>query len=92
VLVTLDAAGRIARISLTLGGVGPVPVRMRALEASLAGQVPEAGALAQAAKACGELPALADPAVPAWYRQHLACVLAERALVLACARARAGAS
>jgi carbon-monoxide dehydrogenase medium subunit len=88
-LIVLDCAGRIARASLTLGGVGPTPLRMPGVEASLAGACADAACIERAAAQCARIDALSDPAVPAWYRQHLAAVLAQRALTKAVERAHA---
>jgi len=87
-LVELDAGGIVRRAALTLGGAAATPLRMPQVEAALAGIEPSADAIARAVEPCGEIDALSDPAVPAWYRQHLAVVLASRALTLAVTRAR----
>lgn len=86
-LVALDASGRLARVSLTLGGVAAAPLRMPAVEAALTGSHGVEDDLDQAARLCGEVVATGDSQVPAWYRQRLASVLARRALALALARA-----
>lgn len=88
-LVSLDDQGRIARASLTLGGVGIAPLRMRDAEATLLGRAPDGDALAAAAALCGQVDATGDSYVPAWYRRRLAAVLARRALDQAVQRARA---
>ena len=81
--VALDASGRLARVSLTLGGVAAAPLRMPAVEAALTGSHGVGDDLDQAARLCGEVVATGDSQVPAWYRQRLASVLARRALALA---------
>jgi carbon-monoxide dehydrogenase medium subunit len=86
-MLTLDAAGRIAAASLTLGGVGAAPLRMRAIETGLRGQAPGAALFAEAAAACSEIEAMDDAQTPAWYRRRLAVVLARRALLTAHGRA-----
>ncbi|MFG0228254.1 FAD binding domain-containing protein [Achromobacter sp. 413638] len=88
-LVALDASGRLARVSLTLGGVAAAPLRMPEVEAALTGGQGAQDDLDQAARLCGEVVATGDSQVPAWYRQRLAGVLARRALAQAIARARA---
>jgi carbon-monoxide dehydrogenase medium subunit len=87
-MLTLDAAGRISRAALALGGVGSAPLRMARAEAALVGAQPDAATLAAVAAGCADIEALSDPAVPAWYRQHLATVLVGRALTRAVARTR----
>jgi carbon-monoxide dehydrogenase medium subunit len=82
-MLTLDEAGRIATASLTLGGLGPVPVRMAAAEAVLRGAIATPALLAEAAAHFANVEAMEDAQVPAWYRQHLAAVLARRALITA---------
>ncbi len=87
-LLTLDDAGRIARVSLALGGVGVAPLRMSDIETTLAGQKASAGALRDAAEACRTIEAADDVHAPASYRRHLATVMARRALERALERAR----
>ena len=89
-MLMLDADGRISRVALALGGVGPAPLRMAQAEKALLGAQPDATTLAAVAADCGGIDALSDPAIPAWYRQHLATVLVGRALTSAVARARKG--
>ncbi len=78
--------GGITRASLTLGGVGPVPFRLPAAEALLAGGKPDGARIDAAAALCGEVEALEDPQAPAWYRQRLARTLAGRAIRTALSR------
>jgi carbon-monoxide dehydrogenase medium subunit len=87
VLLTADAEGRIARASITLCGVGPGPVRIAAAEKLLVGATGGADAFAAAAQAASDIDALEDVHAKAAYRQHLARVLTERALVIAFNRA-----
>jgi carbon-monoxide dehydrogenase medium subunit len=82
-LLEEDAMGRIARVSLTLGGVGVAPVRMREMEKSLVGQMPSEALFREACEACRAIDAIEDVHAPASYRQHLAAVLSRRALVAA---------
>ncbi len=86
-LVELGKDGRVARASLALGGVGPVPIRVPAAESVLEGGTPDATLLARAAAHCDAIEPLEDALVPPWYRRKLAPVLARRALTLACSRA-----
>ncbi len=88
-LLTLDTSGRIDRASVTLGGVGAVPLRMTDLEASLRGNPPTAALFAEAARACDAIDAMEDAQIPGWYRRRLAAVLVRRALETAHARAAA---
>ena len=79
VLVELNGE-RVQRVSITLGGVGPVAVRVPKAEQILSGAVPTAARAAEAANQCAEVEALEDPAYPAWYRRKLAVALARRAI------------
>ncbi|CAM3648151.1 Molybdopterin dehydrogenase [Bordetella sputigena] len=88
-LILLDRHGLVERVSLTLGGVAMAPLRMREAETALLGRAPDDEALALAAAACGQVDAVADSYVPAWYRRRLAAVLSRRALEQAVARAGA---
>lgn len=83
VILVPDGAGRIARASVTLGGVGAAPVRLAEAEAALVGEEPSAAAFARAADATRGLDPMEDALVPAWYRRHLARVLLGRALASA---------
>jgi carbon-monoxide dehydrogenase medium subunit len=88
-LVELDGKGHIARTSLTLGGVAVAPVRMRDVEKRLEGESPTPKRFAELAEACRSIDALEDVHAPSSYRQHLAAVLARRALETAASRATA---
>ncbi|MGE0036567.1 MAG: xanthine dehydrogenase family protein subunit M [Xanthobacteraceae bacterium] len=81
-----DAAGKITRASVTLGGMGIAPVRAREVEATLVGQVPAGELFRDACESCRAFEALDDVHAPASYRQHLATVLSRRALEKAYAR------
>jgi carbon-monoxide dehydrogenase medium subunit len=87
--LTLDANDRIEHASVTLGGVGAVPLRMTEVEASLRGNQPSAALFAEAARGCNSIDAMEDAQIPAWYRRRLAVVLVRRALETAHARATA---
>jgi carbon-monoxide dehydrogenase medium subunit len=85
-LLELDDGGRIKRAALTLGGVGPAPVRVRALEQALTGQLASTALFREASALCRDVEVLEDVHAPASYRQHLAVVLSRRALEQAHAR------
>ena len=86
-MMQLGGDGRIARVSLAMGGVGPVPMRLPDAEAMLKGERPEASLFARAAQRCEAIEPLEDAFVPPWYRRRLAPVLAERVLLTASQRA-----
>lgn len=86
-LLDIDGGGMIRRAALALGGVGPLPLRMAEAETALVGEKGGEGAFAQAAALCAQAEAMSDALFPASYRQHLACVMARRALELAAERA-----
>jgi aerobic carbon-monoxide dehydrogenase medium subunit len=81
-----DAAGRITRASVTIGGMGTAPSRAREVETALTGQVPTKELFRDACESCRKLEAIDDVHAPASYRQHLAAVLSRRALEKAYAR------
>jgi carbon-monoxide dehydrogenase medium subunit len=85
-LLTEDSAGRISRISVTIGGMGTAPIRAAELERALLGQVPDDKLLREACESCRKLEAIDDVHAPASYRQHLAAVFSRRALEQARAR------
>jgi carbon-monoxide dehydrogenase medium subunit len=86
-LLVLAPDRRIARASITLGGVGAVPLRMVEAEALLVGREPGTALCERAAETCRAIDALEDAQVPGWYRRQLAGVLMARALSTAQARA-----
>ena len=86
VLVEGDAAGKITRASVTIGGMGTAPSRAREVEAAVTGQVPAGNLFRDACESCRKLEAIDDIHAPASYRQHLAAVLSRRALEKAYAR------
>jgi carbon-monoxide dehydrogenase medium subunit len=88
-VLTLDASDRIERASVTLGGVGAVPLRMTELEASLRGNRPSDALFAAAASGCAAIDAMEDAQIPGWYRRRLAVTLVRRALRTAHARVAA---
>ncbi len=83
-----DAAGKITRASVTIGGMGTVPVRARELEQAIIGQTPANDLFRGACESCRKIEAIDDVHAPASYRQHLAAVLSRRALEKAYARLR----
>jgi len=86
VLIESDGAGRLSRVSVTIGGMGTAPVRAREVEQAIIGQVPTGELFRAACESCRKLEAIDDVHAPASYRQHLAAVLSRRALEKAHAR------
>ncbi len=86
VLLTADGAGKITRASVTIGGAAVTPVRANEVEQALIGQVPTPEFLREACESCRAIEAIEDIHAPASYRQHLAAVLARRALEKALTR------
>jgi carbon-monoxide dehydrogenase medium subunit len=82
-MLALGVDGNIARLSLTLGGVGAAPLRLTEIERALTGKKPAADAFAAACASAGGIDALEDPHYPKWYRQRLAVALSKRALAAA---------
>jgi len=85
-LIATNGGGKIARASVTIGGMGTVPVRARELEQAIVGQVPTKELFRDACESCRKIEAIDDVHAPADYRQHLAAVLSRRALEKAHAR------
>jgi carbon-monoxide dehydrogenase medium subunit len=79
-LLEEDAAGKIKRASLTLGGIAPAPVRATDAEKMLTGAKASAKLFGEAAELCRGLDVMEDAHVTAAYRRQLAAVLARRAL------------
>jgi carbon-monoxide dehydrogenase medium subunit len=90
VLLDVEAGGRIKRASITVGGVGPSPLRVTAVEEGLTGETGSVELFTEIAEKCREIDAMEDVYAPAWYRQHLAAVLTRRALGKAFSRAANG--
>jgi carbon-monoxide dehydrogenase medium subunit len=87
-LAQLDRDGRIADARLAFAGIGPVPVRARAAEESLRGQVPGPEMLDRAAaSAAASVDPTGDAFASGAYRTLLARVLSRRALARAVDRA-----
>jgi aerobic carbon-monoxide dehydrogenase medium subunit len=87
-LIEADPSGKIRRVSVTLGGMGQGPVRAREVEQALLGQAPSEDVFRKACESCRAIEAMDDIHASAAYRQHLAAVLAPRALTKAAARLR----
>jgi carbon-monoxide dehydrogenase medium subunit len=85
-LMEIDG-GKIGRVSLTVSGVGPSPVKCTEAEGMLTGEAPSDELFRAAAETCRVIDALADVHASSQYRQHLATVLSRRALEKARARA-----
>ena len=85
-LCTADPQGRLDRVSLTICGVAPGPVRMHEVETALRGRPMDESALHIAGDAARALDVMTDAHVSTDYRQHLAGVLTERALKTAFSR------
>ncbi len=84
-LLETDGAN-ITRVSLTLGGVGPAPLRMRGIEQALAGQAPSEALFRELCESCRAIDAMDDVHAPQAYRRQLAVTLSRRALMLAHSR------
>jgi len=83
VLIEEDASGKVRRASVTLGGMGPAPVRASEVERALVGQVIEEKRMREICESLRKLDAIEDIHAPASYRQQLATVLPRRALLKA---------
>jgi carbon-monoxide dehydrogenase medium subunit len=89
-LLEEDANGKVTRASLTLGGLGPAPVRVREVERALIGEKIEEKWLREICETLRTCEAIGDIHAPASYRQQLATVLSRRALLKAHERVVAG--
>ncbi len=83
VLIEEDAGGRVTRASVTLGGMGPKPLRATAVERALIGETIEEKRLRDICESLRQCEAVDDIHAPASYRQQLATVLPRRALLKA---------
>jgi carbon-monoxide dehydrogenase medium subunit len=89
VQVALGDDGRCAQVAVSLGAVGPAPLRARAVEEVLAGHVPSDAVIAAAERQVREAAnPFADTRGSVEYKRHLAGVLFRRAFAAALARAR----
>ncbi len=86
-LLQTNAAGRIERIALGIGGIGSVPVRVPAAEADLLGTIADAPALDRAAGRVAGLEAVSDFHGSGAYRSSIATTLLRMAVATAYARA-----
>jgi carbon-monoxide dehydrogenase medium subunit len=89
-LLEVDGGGVVRRVSLTVGGVGPSPVRCTEAEGMIVGQTGAEDLFREACETCRKIDALEDVHADKEYRQHLAAVLSRRALVKALERTEAG--
>ena len=89
-LIEVDGARKITRASLTIGGIGPAPVRVAEAERALTGQAVSAQLFRAVAEHCRKLEAVGDVHAPAAYRQQLAAALSRRALEQAADKAVTG--
>jgi len=90
VMIEEDKAGKVTRASVTLGGMGPAPVRAREVERALIGETIVEQRLRDICESLRALEAIDDIHAPASYRQQLATVLPRRALIKAHERIGAG--
>src|SRR5580704_9811666 len=91
VLIEEDKNGKVTRASVTLGGMGPAPVRAHDVERALIGETIEEKRLREICEVLRQLDAIEDIHAPASYRQQLATVLPRRALLKAHERIAKGA-
>ena len=96
VLIEEDNNGKVTRASVTLGGMGPAPVRASDARArARSAKQSRRSGLREICEPLRQLDAIDDIHAPASYRQQLATVLARRALLKAheriAARERRGA-
>jgi aerobic carbon-monoxide dehydrogenase medium subunit len=82
-LIEEDGAGKVTRASVTLGGMGPAPVRARDIERALIGEKIDDKRLRELCEPLRKLEAMDDIHAPASYRRQLATVLSRRALLKA---------
>jgi carbon-monoxide dehydrogenase medium subunit len=78
--LALDAAGRVARAAVAVGGSFEAPLRLRAFETASVGQRPAPALFDAAAREAEAIECVGDDVYPAEYRQELAGVLVRRAL------------
>jgi len=82
-LIEEDDGGKVTRAAVTLGGMGPAPLRAGELERALIGEKIEEKRLRELCEPLRQLEAIDDIHAPASYRQQLATVLSRRALIKA---------
>jgi aerobic carbon-monoxide dehydrogenase medium subunit len=83
VLIEEDKNGKVTRASVTLGGMGPAPIRAYDVERALIGEVIEEKRMRDICESLRTLEAVDDIHAPSSYRQQLATVLPRRALLKA---------
>ena len=83
VLIEEDGNGKVTHASVTLGGMGPAPVRATEVERALIGEAMEEKRLREICESLRTLDAIEDVHAPSSYRQQLATVLPRRALLKA---------
>jgi len=83
VLIEEDKDGKVTRASVTLGGMGPAPIRANDAEHALVGDKIEEKRLRDICEPLRKLDAVEDIHAPSSYRQQLATVLTRRALLKA---------
>jgi len=79
-LMGFDPAGRISRVALTVFGLGPAPVRLRAAESMMKEELPDAALFDSVAEDAAMIEAMDDALVTGKYRRRLAPVLTRRVL------------
>ena len=79
-LLEEDDSGKVTRAAVTLGGLGPAPVRAGDVERALIGEKIEDKRLREICEPLRKLDAVDDIHAPASYRRQLATVLSRRAL------------
>jgi carbon-monoxide dehydrogenase medium subunit len=91
VAVLMEAAGdgKITRVSLSVGAVGAVPVRLHDVENMILGSSGSPDLFSRASR-CVDVEVLDDVHAPGAYRKQLAQVLTRRAMEIAFARAQHG--
>jgi len=89
-LIEEDKNGKVTRAALTLGGMGPAPVRAGEVERALIGEIIAEKRLREICETLRKLDAIDDIHAPASYRRQLATVLSRRALLKAHERIGAG--
>jgi carbon-monoxide dehydrogenase medium subunit len=90
-LLEEDKSGEVTRASLTLGGMGPAPIRAHDVERALLGRAMTEKSVREICESLRKIDAIDDIHAPANYRQQLAAVLSRRALLKAHERIAAGA-
>jgi aerobic carbon-monoxide dehydrogenase medium subunit len=87
-LVGIDRRGRVDDARVAIGGIGPAPVRLPAVEDALRGNEPTSERIARASALAGEqITPSSDAFASASYRKLLAGVVTKRALARAVASA-----